>query len=564
MPISELDRHLRQCGFVPAGTSGWSIPVDPHVNMAHLTVTAHVAQGRGHRLALIEDLPTGEVRRWTFAQLDALSNQLAHALQQLGVRPGQPVGVHLGQCVETALTHLALYKLGAVACTLSQLYGPDTLEHILRDAGLKILVTREPGGPLSQAVQRLEHGVHILYAGKREGEDAFWQALASGSTQFEAPLTSAAHPALMMYTSGSTGHPKGMLHAHRILPAYLPTVRLFYDQSIDREGSVFWTPADWAWVGGLLDLVLPAWAHGQPVVAWDGRFTADAALDLMQRHQVTHSFMTPTALKRLAEVSSPRKHWSLAMAVVCTGGEPLPGEVVRWCEDELGAVCNEFYGLTEFNHLVGNCRSLYPIRPGSMGKCYPGHHIVLMDENGGVVPDGEVGEIVASLDDPTLFLGYWGQLGVPQSLQLGGGLRTRDLARKDADGYLWYQGRNDDLIKSAGYRIGPAEVEDTLLKHPAVAEAAVVASPDAQRGAVVKAFIRLKQGFEGSQALVSELQDTVKRELAAYKYPRLIEFVDSYPLTSSGKIRRSELRRREFEIAALADAERVVSPGANS
>jgi acetyl-CoA synthetase len=559
-----LDSHLRQCGFVPSDASNWSIPLHEHVNIAHLTVTRHVERGRGERVALIEELPSGEVRSWTFAQLDALSNQLANALRHLGVQTGQPVGVHLGQSVETALTHLALYKLGAVACTLSQLYGPDTLEHILRDAGLKLLVTKEPGGPLSQATQRLEHPVRSLYAGQRVGDDDFWSVLATGSTHFAVPQTSASQPALMMYTSGSTGHPKGMLHAHRILSAYLPTVRLFYDLIMDREGSVFWTPADWAWVGGLLDLVLPAWAHGQPVVAWDGRFTSDAAFDLMQRHGVTHSFMTPTALKRLAEVAAPRKRWSLNMAVVCTGGEPLPGEVVRWCENDLGAVCNEFYGLTEFNHLVGNCRSLYPIRPGSMGKCYPGHRISLMDENGSPVEHGEVGEIVASQEDPTLFLGYWGQLGIPQSLQFAGGLRTRDLARMDADGYLWYQGRNDDLIKSAGYRIGPAEVEDTLLKHPAVAEAAAVASPDAERGSVVKAFIRLKEGFTGSPVLARELQESVKKELAAYKYPRRIEFVDSFPLTSSGKIRRGELRRRELEAAARGSAETAAMPDVNS
>lgn len=221
--------------------------------------------------------------------------------------------------------------------------------------------------------------------------------------------------------------------------------------------------------------------------------------------------------------------------------------MVRWCETELGVVCNEFYGLTEFNHLVGNCRSLYPIRPGSMGKPYPGHVIELLDEQGQPVALGEVGEIVARAEDPTLFLGYWGQLGVPDSLRLGQGLRTRDLARMDEDGYLWYQGRNDDLIKSAGYRIGPAEVEDALLKHPAVAEAAVVASPDEQRGSIVKAFVRLREGSVASESLVSELQTLVKRDLAAYKYPRLVEFVQSFPLTSSGKIRRAELRRLEVE-----------------
>ena len=528
--------------------------------MAYQTVGQHVAAGRGQRTALIEEGPRGDIRSWTFSQLDDLSNQFAHALRSLGVARGQPVGVHLGQSVETALTHLALYKLGAVACTMSRLYGPDTLQHIVRDTGLILVVTHDPRGPLAQALELTGSGIRCICTSPEAGFSYFWDVLSSGSREFTAEPTQSHEPALLMYTSGSTGHPKGMLHAHRILSAYLPTVRLFYDQAMDQEGAVFWTPADWAWVGGLLDLVLPAWVHAQPVVAWDGRFSPESAFDLMQRHGVTHSFMTPTALKRLAEISAPRQRWSLKMAVVCTGGESLPGEVVRWCEGELGAVCNEFYGLTEFNHLVGNCRSLYPIRPGSMGKPYPGHTIALLDEQGQAVAPGEVGEIVARADDPTLFLGYWGHLGLPESLQLAGGLRTRDLARMDADGYLWYQGRNDDLIKSAGYRIGPAEVEDTLLKHAAVAEAAVVASPDAQRGSVVKAFVRLRAGFSPSQALVAELQALVKRDLAAYKYPRLVEFVESFPLTSSGKIRRAELRRRELEAADGAASSATGTP----
>jgi acetyl-CoA synthetase len=359
-----------------------------------------------------------------------------------------------------------------------------------------------------------------------------------------------------MYTSGSTGKPKGLLHGHRILHAYLPTVSLFYNLEMQDRDCVFWTPADWAWVGGLLDLVLPAWFHGHTVVASQHRYDQDWAIDFMARHRVTHVFMTPTGLKRLAESGDPRSCHVLALRVICTGGESLPSEIVRWCEEQLGAVCNEFYGLTEFNHLVGNCKRLYPIRAGSMGRTYPGHATGLVDDSGSPVAVGEVGEIVSTIDDPTLFLGYWGDPGVPERLRLGANLlRTGDLARQDADGYFWYQGRNDDLIKSAGYRIGPAEVEDALVTHPDVAEAAVIGSPDPQRGTIVKAYVRLRQGVAPSASLVRDLQDCVKHNLAAYKYPRAIEFVDEFPLTSSGKIRRAELRRRDLEgIAARAAA----------
>ncbi len=544
---TELTRHMTAAGFVDAGEGRWSIPKRPYANIAADTVGRHAVGPRADHPALVHEDADGTVREWTFRELDRQARTLASSLVALGLQRGQPVAVHLGQGPETALAHLAIYRCGGIACTMSELYGPDTLAHVLRDTGLSIIITRALTPALESAFGTAGRPSRVITVDGAPDTDRFGSLVDEGSPDHEAANTSADDPALLMYTSGSTGHPKGMLHAHRILDAYLPTVRLFYDLAMDAQDAVFWSPADWAWVGGLLDLVLPAWAHGQTVVSWNGRFDAARCFELMARHRVTHSFMTPTALKRLAEVTDPRDAWALRLRYVCTGGESLPGEVVRWCEQQLGAVCNEFYGLTEFNHLVGNCRRLYPIRPGSMGRPYPGHQVALVDEQGRPVARGEVGEIVASRTDPTLFLGYWGNLGVPESLALGPYIRTRDLARMDEDGYVWYQGRNDDLIKSAGYRIGPAEVEDTLLRHPAVAEAAVVASPDPERGAIVKAFIRLKEGYRPSDELVEALQQLVKRDLAAYKYPRVIEFVDAFPLTSSGKIRRGELRRREFE-----------------
>ncbi|MCH7793537.1 MAG: AMP-binding protein, partial [Proteobacteria bacterium] len=233
-----------------------------------------------------------------------------------------------------------------------------------------------------------------------------------------------------------------------------------------------------------------------------------------------------------------------------TGGEALPGAVLDWAENDLGIVCNEFYGLTEVNHLIGSCKALYPSLPGSMGVAYPGHATTIVDVNGEPLPDDEEGEVVTAGDDATRFLGYWKDPERTADLRLGGWLRTGDMAVRDADGYFWYRGRTDDLIKSSGFRIGPAEVEDCLVRHTAVAEAAVVASPDADRGSIVKAFIRLAEGRSASDALTAELQAHVKQNLAAYKYPREIEYVDSFELTSSGKISRRKLR--ELEIARKA------------
>ena len=258
---------------------------------------------------------------------------------------------------------------------------------------------------------------------------------------------------------------------------------------------MLWTAADWAWIGGLVDVVLPALQFGHRLIASQHRFEPEWALEFMQRHGVTHILLTPTALNRLAQIPRPRQRFpDLRLRVAFTGGEPLPGETLRWLESELGVVCNEGYGMSEVNHMIGNCRRLRPIRPGSMGWEFPGHVAALVDETGQAVPDGEPGEIVTRADAPTLFLGYWRQPELTAAMRLGPWVRTRDLAVRDADGYYWYRGRNDDLIKSAGYRIGPVEIEDELMRHPAVAEVAVIGVPDAERGQRVQACVVLGAG----------------------------------------------------------------------
>ena len=503
--------------------------------MAADTVTRTIRAGGGSRAALIVADEPG-VRTYSFDALENAATGLAAGLRARGIAAGDRVGIHTGSRAETAVAHLAAYKLGAIALTLSQLYGPDTLRHVLGDAAPRIIFSERQ---FESALREAAPGAAIVLIGQ-----AFDTLAATDPSAFTPLATSANDPALLMYTSGSTGMPKGMLHAHRLLHAYLPTVRLFYDGRMDEPEARFWTPADWAWVGGWLDCVLPAWAHGQTVVTSTHRFEAEWALRFMARHRITHTFMTPTALKRIAEVREPRRFGDFSRLVICTGGESLPGEVMRWIETELGATCNEFYGLTEVNHLVGNAKCVFATEPGSMGRPYPGHRTTIVDEHGGELPAGEIGEIVAGDDDPTLFLGYWGAIGVPDRMRLGPWIRTGDLAFRDDAGYIRYQGRSDDLIKSAGYRIGPAEVEDSLLGHPAVAEAAVIGKPDAARGQIVKAFVRLQAGAAPSDALITELQTLVKQRLAAYKYPREIEFVDSFPLTSTGKISRRVLRER--------------------
>ncbi len=535
--------NLRQTG---AGT--YRIAIPEQTNMATDTVGRFARGARRDHPALIFEKGDLTTETWTFAELDEQSNRLAVAFAELGVGRGTRVAIHTGLRPETGLVHLAVYKLGAIAVTLSQLYGSDTLSHILDHSEAEVIVTQDTAWDQFRK-SKFPSLRHVIVVGEAtSGEIPFARCLEPPADGFCPATTRADEPALLMYTSGSTGLPKGILHGHRILQAYLPSIHLFFNMDLDDPNSVFWTPADWAWVGGLLDLLLAAWAFGHTVVTSEHRFEPEWAFAFMERRGVTHTFMTPTALKRLAETAHPRDRWpNLRLRVACTGGEALPGPVLTWCEQVLRVACNEFYGLTEVNHLIGSCRALFPSLPGSMGLAYPGHGTTVVDPDGNELAPGETGEIVTTADDATQFLGYWKDPVRTEDLRLAGKwLRTHDMGTRDANGYFWHHGRSDDLIKSAGYRIGPVEVEDCLMRHPAVAEAAVVASPDPDRGAIVKAFVRLKEGTNPSDALTLELQEHVKVRLAAYKYPREVSYVARFEMTSTGKINRKLLRESEI------------------
>ena len=530
----------------PEVTGPYEIVIPERTNIATDTVGKYAIQFPD-RLALVFEEADLTVRTWTFAELDRVAGNLAQALKDLGVTRSDRVAVHTGLRPETGISHLAIYKLGAVAVTLSQLYGPDTLEHILNHAEAKAIITQDTAwdryrGNLGK-FPTLEKVIVVGEAG--DDETSFDDCLSADGSNLQPVDTAADEPALLMYTSGSTGMPKGMLHGHRVLQSYIPSLSMAFNLDRDDPEAVFWSPADWAWVGGLLDALLIGWAFGHTVATSEHRFDPEWSFGFMARQKVTHTFLTPTALKRLAQVDQSVSQQDLALRVIISGGEQLPAAVLNWAEDKLGVVCNEFYGLTEVNHLIGSCNALYPARPGSMGLAYPGHGTTIVDDKGNELVDGEVGEIVTRDDDATQFLGYWKDEAKSADLRLGGWLRTRDLALRDEDGYFWYRGRTDDLIKSAGYRIGPAEVEDCLARHPAIAEAAVIGSPDADRGAIVKAFVRLVAGVEGSPALTKDLQAHVKSRLAAYKYPREIEYVDNMETTTSGKLNRKRLRELE-------------------
>jgi len=527
-------------------SDGYDILIPADANIYSMTVGAQIAAGRGDSPAMIFERDGG-VETLTFADVDTQAHALAAHLSSLGLGRDSLIAIHTGNRPETGIAHMAAYLIGGTAVTLSQLYGPDALAHALNDCGATCLVSTEKGwGPLRDEAARFVRLEHVIVSETEGSETDLRTILAQAPGRgFVADLRGANDPALLMYTSGSTGMPKGILHGHRVLASYRPSINLFFNLSLNDPDAVFFSPADWAWVGGLLDMLFPAWMAGRPVVTAEDRFRAEWAFDFMARHKVTHTFLPPTAIKRLAEIAQPRQRFDLALRVICTGGEALAAETLEWVENELGAVCNEFYGMTEVNHLIGNCAALYPRKPGSMGVAYPGHHVDLVDEFGRPVPEGEEGEIVTLKSAPTRYLGYLNNPKKQAELELGPYMRTHDLAVRDSQGYFWYMGRSDDLIKSSGFRIGPAEIEDCLLAHPGVIEAAVVGKPDPDRGSIVKAFVKLAAGWSATDSLTEELSEHVRNRLAAYKAPREIAYVAEFEMTSSGKINRKKLREAE-------------------
>jgi acetyl-CoA synthetase len=502
------------------------------------------------RLALIYEDEEGRTEKFTFWDIKGLSNRLANALKAHGIERGDRVGIFLPQYPETAISHIAIYKVAGIAIPLFTLFGPDALEYRLGNSEAKAIIT--DGANLEKVLQIKDQLPHlkiiIVTKGKpEEGVLDFWKLVENGSPYFEPVRTKADDPALIIYTSGTTGPPKGALHAHRVVLGHVPGVEFFHN-FFPQKGDLYWTPADWAWIGGLIDVLLPSWHHGIPVVAYRAKkFDPEQAFYFISKYRIRNAFMPPTALKMMRQVKNPKKRYDYKMRTIGCGGETLGEELLDWGKEVMDLTINEFYGQTEVNLVVGNCCEIMKVKRGSMGKPIPGHRVDVVDESGNIVPPGVVGEVAIQRPDPVMFLEYWRNPEATKDKFIGDWSLTGDLAKKDEDGYLWFVGRKDDLITSSGYRIGPAEIEDCLIKHPAVTMAAVIGSPDEVRGEVVKAFIILKEGTPVSKELSTEIKEFVKTRLAAHEYPREIEFVTELPMTATGKIKRGDLRKSEIE-----------------
>jgi acetyl-CoA synthetase len=498
----------------------WDVP--PRYNIAADVCDKHPRD----KPALIWESFDGSIRKLDWGELQDLANQAAHLLAAHGVGRGDRVAVVLPPTPEAAATFFGVWKLGAILLSLSVLYGDDAIAHRLADSDAALIVTDLAGAPRF-------NGRHVLIV---DGD-----ALAPMSTDHVCVDTAADDSAQLYYTSGTTGLAKGIVHAHRYILAHEEFV---YCHEVE-DGERFHGMGEWAWAAGIAPLLGP-WRLGalQCVYRREAGFDPHRQLDFLSRHRVTNVFTTPTAMRAMMAIDDAGTRYPQVFRRVCSAGEPLNPEAIRWFRDQYGVTVLDYYGLTESYPLVAN----YPfmeVCEGSMGKPMPGWDVQLLDEDERPVARGERGEIcLRARSNPHYPLGYWRNEEASTETFGGEWFHTKDAATQDEDGYVWYVGRSDDVIISAGYRIGPFEVESACLEHAAVREAAAVAAPDELRGNVVKAFIVLADGQEPSEELADEIKRFVRERLSAYAYPRQVEFVADLPKTLTGKIRRIELRER--------------------
>lgn len=527
----------------------WTIPTDFNIGRA---VADDWAAKFPERVCLQHFSPDGRHLSMTYGALSAQSSALAEALTELGVIMGDRVALLMPQCFETVIAHVAIYKMGAIALPLALLFGEEALEYRLRDAGARVIVTNSFGLQRLKAIKARLPALQTVISVDGSGPDVigFRSMIEGRSGQFDIVDTGPDTPALMIYTSGTTGPPKGALHGHRVLAGHIPGFQLAHDYLPQPDDKV-WTPSDWAWAGGLLNALLPALMLGVPVVSSPAqKFDPHMAFRIMAEMKVRNAFIPPTALRLLKAVDKPREAYDLVLRSIGSAGESLGRETYEWVKTALGIVPNEFYGQTECNFVLSSAAHLGVSKGGFIGKAVPGHEVAIINAEGRELPAGETGQVAIKRPDPVMFLGYWNNPKATEEKFIGDWMKTGDLGRQDEDGYVQFFGRDDDVITSSGYRIGPAEIEDCLIGHPAVRLAAVIGKPDVLRTEIVKAFVVLQDGYTAQAALSAEIRDWVKNRLSMHEYPREVEFVTELPLTTSGKVIRRLLRDQEIAKAS--------------
>lgn len=534
----------------------WNVPAQ--FNIGDAVCTRHAQEpALRDKTAILWEHENGQSASITYGELHRRALALQRTLTRLGVRRADKVAIALPQRIETAIAHIAVYRLGAIAVPLTVLFGPEALHYRLNNAQVVVAIGNDVSLGHIASIRAECPALRYTIGVESLGELSFADCISENGPEVPTAqeLTAAEDPAMIIYTSGTTGPPKGALIPHRALLGNLSGM-IYSHNLFPQPGDVFWSPADWAWTGGLIDALLPCLYFGVPIVGYQGRFDPLKAFELMQRYKVRNTFLFPTALKAMMKaVPDPRSRYDLHLRSIMSAGEAVGETVYAWTRDALGVTLNEMFGQTELNYIVGNCNALWPSKPGSMGRGYPGHRVGVIDASGQEVKPGQTGEVAlhrlapSGEPDPVFFSCYWNNAAATADKYTGDWCRTGDLARLDEEGYLWYEGRADDVIKSAGYRIGPAEVENCLLKHPAVANAAVIGVPDPERGAIIKAFIVLSEAGKAANVptaqLFEELKAHVRDKLAPYQYPKLFEVIDALPMTTTGKVQRKVLRDLE-------------------
>ena len=514
------------------------VRVPEFFNIAEACLMSH-ARAFPQAVALMDLSRDAQI--WTYAEMARAAERLAAVWQDQGLQPGDRVAILLPQCAEALIAHFAAHLIGAVSLPLFVLFGPDALRFRLKDSGAKILVSDQAQYPKICEIQPELPDLDKVYLrdGASGPADGLWGAIEAQDALYRPIQTRAEDPAMMIYTSGTTGNPKGVLHAHRFLLGHLPCLELSF-ADFPNGADIGWTPADWAWIGGLMDMAIPCFYFRVPLVAKRfERFTAGAAFDLIRDAQITRAFLPPTALKMMRQAEG---HATAQLRSISSGGEPLSAELIEWAKEALGAEVNELYGQTECNLSAGSARSLDVAKSGWIGQAFPGFDMRILDEKGQAVPDTQIGQICVHRDTPTMFLQYWNQPQKTAERFVGDYLMTGDLGRMDAQGYVQFMARDDDVITSSGYRIGPAEIEAVLARAPQVVMAAVVAAPDATRGHVIGAYVTVNGPPEPE--FEADLIAQVSTQLSPHMAPKWVRVLGEMPMTATGKIRRLDLREK--------------------
>ncbi len=521
----------------------WDIPA--RYNIAADVCDRHASDPG--KIALIGVGDDGHGWQMTFREVQRNANRLANLLVSLGLARGDRVMLLLGQNAWTAIGHVACWKAGMVSVPASTLFAADAITYRLNTAGARVVITDRTNLPTVEKAKVLAPTLQHVFLIDGAGPNArsLVETLQAARDTFENVDTAADDPAFINFTSGTTGNPKGALQAHRSMLGHLPGIELGLD-SFPQPGDCMWSPADWAWLAGLMDVLMPAWFHGVPVLTFRApRFDPEQAFAMMGRHRVRTALLTPTMLRVMRQIPDPVGNYGIDLRAIISGGESVGKDLHEWASGALGAPINEMFGQTECNLVLGSNGRIMPVKPGSLGRAVPGHVAAIVDDDGQPLPAGVTGNLAFRSPDPVMMLEYWRNAEATRNKYADGWLITGDTASCDEDGYFWFHGRADDVITSAGYRVGPSEIEDALARHPAVVMAAAIGVPDPVRTESIKAFVILREGTAQTPALVEEIRDSVRSHLAKHEVPREIEFVASLPMTTTGKILRRELRDRE-------------------